>query len=604
MRPRAALAALTLAPALAASACSAAPPAATPTAPPAAGAEATPYLTPSPPPANVSDVPASVAVEVDGARAAWIGPRGGTLTAVGVDGTEYVLTVPELAVSEPTAITMAPVGAVNDLALSGGLAGAVWLQPTGLALTAPATLSIKPKRAPPEGMRLSGFDIAGDGDLVLTPHRADGTGIAVTVFHFSAAGAGWGTSADLQGLGSTAPTGRLAGLMNRFLTYEVPWGQLDQATAFGLLLGLWDNLLKAELEGVASDSELRKALADWRQFIFLSNLLSTRGDIDAALALGLELGTFPIGFESLRLIDVAGRTMIGTRIAEAIAGNRTLCTEGHDLGALANMWYWAGAGERYAPGEQEWASAAEGCAGVVISVANLPTTLAQGGTDTVRLQFALRFEDGVQVPADVDATVHAGGFEFFPGGAADLSRAVAAETVLTFGITALAPAPYSIGVDMCWVLGGLPRPLCDQDSRQFGTAATTPPPTQTSGPTPPSAEIGGFYDGTGTFTQLDNSRTSPERWFVHGHSGATVIALIPATPGSPVVPICGGGCIPGIKYSGGSFSLSEPGFTLSGSVGGGILTFTMTWSEQCPPSISNDFNPCSRSFSGSLNPNP
>lgn len=453
------------------------------------------YAIPSPPPVDVAEAPASVDVEASTATAAWIGPAGGSLSAVAADGTRYELVFPELAVAEPTAITMAPIGAVEGLALSGGLAGAVWLQPSGLQLAVPARLLIRTAGTAPTDTRLAGFDIARDGAMELLPVGIEDGGIVVPVFHFSGAGGGWGTSTDLQALGAGAQPGRLGSLMTRFLTYDVPWGGVDQGLAFGLLVGVWDALLWPSLQDATTDAQLRAVIADVRQFIFLSNLIATRGDVDAALALGLELGQLPLTYQNLALFHAQARSTLGAKIVTAISGNRTRCARDHDLVALANMWYWAGVGRQIAPGETNWDTAADGCARLVIAVANLPTTLTSGAGDSIRLQFAVDFDDGTRVPADVDATLTADRFTFGTGSETQLSRPVGAEQLLTAGIIATADGPYAVGVGMCLVIAGIPRPFCGQESRQFGAAPTNPPPPTLPPASGPVATLLGCWSG-------------------------------------------------------------------------------------------------------------
>ena len=107
-------------------------PSSTPTATP------TPRATPPPPP----PAPPSVAPRLDDANAATerIGREGGTVSATGADGATYTLAIPAGALISDEDITLTPVGAVDGLPFSGGLAGAVQLAPDGLRLFEPATL--------------------------------------------------------------------------------------------------------------------------------------------------------------------------------------------------------------------------------------------------------------------------------------------------------------------------------------------------------------------------------------------------------------------------------------------------------------------------------
>ena len=65
-----------------------------------------------------------------------------TIVATAADGTTYTLVVPRDALLSAQAITMTPVSSVSGLPMSGGLRAAVQLEPHGLLLQVPATLTI------------------------------------------------------------------------------------------------------------------------------------------------------------------------------------------------------------------------------------------------------------------------------------------------------------------------------------------------------------------------------------------------------------------------------------------------------------------------------
>ena len=98
--------------------------------------------TPSPP------SPARLVLDQRRATYGSIGPEGGTLHATAADGTQFELVVPPDALDFTETITMTPASAVENLPLSGGLAGAVGLEPAGLTFYEPAMLTITPATAP------------------------------------------------------------------------------------------------------------------------------------------------------------------------------------------------------------------------------------------------------------------------------------------------------------------------------------------------------------------------------------------------------------------------------------------------------------------------
>lgn len=486
MRSR--LAAVACAIATLAAACGPAGPPA-PATPDSAGTAGT-LPTLAPPPIDVTGAPANVHVETDKATATWIGPAGGKLTATSADGTGYALDIPEYAVKDPTAIIMTPVTSVDALGLSGGLAGAVFLQPAGLALAVPATLTITTSKAAPAGTRLVGFDVPdGGGPIDLIPAAGEGT-VSVAIFHFSAPGAAYGTTQDLAQVGAGANSTRMAGAMSSLLAYPVPWDDVTKGITGLLIDTLWSQAMRPALVDAAGDLALLRALKDWRSFIFLLNLWAHDGDASAALADGIN---YDGGVRSSHTVAYqSGQIQIGVQVFGAIEGNKALCNESHDLNALANMWFWAGIGERYAPGERDWQVEARGCAQIAVGVANLPTNLQTGGSDSFTINFVIEFEDETGVPADVQAAFQGSGFTFASSGGATMTAGVAAGSTLTAGVVATQAPPYTLTASACWYLGGLARNLCsDSFSLPFGAGATPSPGPQASGST--SLDISGTY---------------------------------------------------------------------------------------------------------------
>jgi hypothetical protein len=94
-----------------------------------------------------------------------IGPQGGSLTVTSRDNVTYKLDVPAGAVEDSIVLTLTPIQGVDKLPLSGGLLGAVRIEPQGFLLSAPATLTISlPKASPaPSGMAAVAFAFNNDG---------------------------------------------------------------------------------------------------------------------------------------------------------------------------------------------------------------------------------------------------------------------------------------------------------------------------------------------------------------------------------------------------------------------------------------------------------
>jgi hypothetical protein len=79
-----------------------------------------------------------------------IGPEGGSLEATGANGVKYTLTVPPGAVEFTIPFGLTPVQSIDGLPLSGGLIGAVRVEPEGIEFDPPLLLDITPPEdAPP-----------------------------------------------------------------------------------------------------------------------------------------------------------------------------------------------------------------------------------------------------------------------------------------------------------------------------------------------------------------------------------------------------------------------------------------------------------------------
>lgn len=151
--------------------------------------------------------PLDVSVSLDESLAvtALIPVEGGTLNATGADGTTFTLTIPPDALLGEADIMMTPVIDVEDLPFSNGLVAAVHLEPEGLRLFAPATLTIETS-GKLNTEEVSGFGYYMEGeDFHLQPVGLTGSILTFEVMHFSGRGAGWSTVADRNAQRSRVP---------------------------------------------------------------------------------------------------------------------------------------------------------------------------------------------------------------------------------------------------------------------------------------------------------------------------------------------------------------------------------------------------------------
>ena len=192
------------------------------------------YANPSGIFASVGDTAAflggySVAPVRDAAHAtsAQLDHTGGSIVAHGADGTTFSLEIPPDALLGPQTITMTPVSRVDGLPASGGLVAGVELEPEGLRLLVPATLTIDPAVGPaPPNVAVTYAYAQGGENLILYP-RLDGDAIALPILHFSGYGAGSGGAGDAQPPGS--PTGPLDRYVQQYAGQRLLWN-LGQIT--------------------------------------------------------------------------------------------------------------------------------------------------------------------------------------------------------------------------------------------------------------------------------------------------------------------------------------------------------------------------------------
>ena len=136
--------------------------------------------------------PVQLALTLDSAnaRTRMITPRGGLITATGADGTRYRLEIPRDALLADAEITVIPVANVGGLPLEGGSIAAVQLEPDGLRLMQPATLTITPRTEVPIEEQVA-YGYFGNGqDAHLYPLEIDSERIEMTLLHFSGYGFG------------------------------------------------------------------------------------------------------------------------------------------------------------------------------------------------------------------------------------------------------------------------------------------------------------------------------------------------------------------------------------------------------------------------------
>ncbi len=263
---------------------------------------------------------ALVVIDNTASRSAIIDRTGGVISASASSGVGYQLTVPAGAVDSATRITLSPVTGFGPLRLSGGLAGAVDLQPSGLRFRRPATLTIRNAAATPGNLRLAGFSWVGNGDSVrLQPAQRVGSDVEILITHFSGAGAGFGTVLELATL---PPPPNSSALDSAFIALAGLTLPADRA-AIEAALRKWQLAILARLGAVLSDVQARDAVLEAEAWLL--TLASYPGPEGAQLrvALAIERGTV--------------RSLMAAALRNGIAFANQQCLQQKSLVAARNV---------------------------------------------------------------------------------------------------------------------------------------------------------------------------------------------------------------------------------------------------------------------------
>ena len=264
-----------------------------------------------------------------------IGPDGGQIVTTSASGVSYSLTIAKGALDRSVNITVTPVESMGTLHFGGGLAGGVQLEPEGLSLARPGTLTMVTAATPPTGQRLIGFSGTASGDRVALDLAAPGNGqIVLPISHFSLHGGGFGTTADLSQFPAPPLGATNQSFVDRLARLNLP---TDSATAFPILHDWFARVIEPAIPTVANDAALLVAMQDYETWRFWTDL---------AL-----IGQVP-------LVDIASGHAVHTASAEfaaevhqaaegaapplrtAISGNNQLACQQQNFTALANVFFW------------------------------------------------------------------------------------------------------------------------------------------------------------------------------------------------------------------------------------------------------------------------
>jgi hypothetical protein len=264
---------------------------------------------------------------------ARIGPEGGSVNAIGADGTEYTLTIPVDALTEEAEISLTPIVSIDDLPMSGGLRGGVHFEPSGLQLMRAATLAVILPSAPRlDGAELlAGFTYDGDGDnLTLALAEARGDSFTLPIHHFSGGGAGAATRSDLEAV--FAP-----GTADTFIADLMAASQALDSDAVQSAFRRWyETLVKPDLQAaVSNDAALERALAGYARWLGVEGFISGLADVSGLVSESHDLAGAAIRDAVARANDACERQQSFAEVEKALTWQR--CAEGLlPVGVLAS----------------------------------------------------------------------------------------------------------------------------------------------------------------------------------------------------------------------------------------------------------------------------
>ena len=190
---------------------------------------------------------------------ALIPEKGGQVTLTLPNGIAFKLTIPEGALLNDQEITLTPITRIDGMLLSGGLIAGVELQPEGLVLDKPATLTITvPRGYDVKQMVGIGYHSKGTG-FHLDLATGDGKTITMQIDSFSGHGAASGTKGDISnqaGQPASSPADKTAQQTADAVQKCV--GQ-DVANCLPLIqqfIDTYKNQIKPDLQAAQSDDTL------------------------------------------------------------------------------------------------------------------------------------------------------------------------------------------------------------------------------------------------------------------------------------------------------------------------------------------------------------
>lgn len=166
-----------------------------------------PTPTPTAPPVPTTPNPLTVGLVPDTTRTAGADitvANGGSITATAADGTTFTLTIPKGALIADTHISVVPLTRIDNYPFSTPGSG-VELEPSGLLIMQPMTLTITPPSGTPRGSFTAFASTDAGADFHLYPATSDASTITLPIYHFSGYGYGPASDGELQAQAQRVP---------------------------------------------------------------------------------------------------------------------------------------------------------------------------------------------------------------------------------------------------------------------------------------------------------------------------------------------------------------------------------------------------------------
>jgi hypothetical protein len=401
----------------------------------------------------------TAALEPANVTSASIGPAGGTITTTSSAGIQYTLEIPAGALISAQQITMTPITDITHLGLSGGLAGAVDLQPSGLVFAEPARLRIRSSRTAPNGMRLVGFTANADfsqRELAVTASAI--SEVVVLLSHFSFTGAGFGTTFEVSQF-PVMPNQTIEAMLSQAIALSpLPWDAAATAQASQLAQQAFDQIVLPGLSGAATDAALLDAISDYGRWRLLLAIIVNGGFMPiAVIGSGASILDLPIAFVDEAL---AGVNEAADGIQLAISANSDVCGSQASIEALRNVYFWHNWAGRLSVADAQHgldlptvvAQIRSKCAVVVLKDSNLPDSLPGGQNFNLELDFALRFKNGVEQPTDFRIDLVGSGVNVTnPGGFTGIGNTISPVGFYTTVINPTSAGGFRLKAKSCFV---------------------------------------------------------------------------------------------------------------------------------------------------------